>query len=167
MSSRSPSPSGAIQRLKNGGPTVTVSFHSHSLMRGKMVAIRMNVAMPTSSQLFTTNAASRLSTASIWPRLRSCGRRQTMSPAVTANTRPMNHRKKMPMSLCAKAWTLEMRPARVRNVPKIVSRKVIVISTTFQIFSMLRRSWIIVECTYALAPNHGRQAAFSTGSQAQ
>ena len=147
MSIKRPSPRGAIQRLKNGGPTVTVSFQSHSLMRGKIVAIKMNVAMPTRSQLLTTKAASRLSTDSICPRLLSCGRRQTMRAAVTAMTSPMKYTKKIPISLCAKAWTLEMRPARVRNVPKIVSRNVIEMSTTFQILSIPRRSWTIVEWT--------------------
>jgi len=167
MRSSSVRPRGTIHRLKNGGPTVTVSFQSHSLMRGKIVAIRMNDMMPSRSQLLTTNTASRLSTASICPRLRSCGRRYTMSPTLTARASPMNQRKKTPMSLCANACTLEMRPARVRNVPKIVSRNVITMRTTFQIFSMLRRSWIIVECTNALAVNQGKHAAFSTGSHAQ
>ena len=38
---------------------------------------------------------------------------------------------------------------------------------TFHTFSIPRRSWIIIECTYALAVSHGMNAAFSTGSQAQ
>jgi hypothetical protein len=64
------------------------------------------------------------------------------------------------------ACTLAMRPERVRNVPKIVRKNVRQMSVTFHTFSIPRRSWIIVECTYALAASHGRNAAFSTGSHA-
>src|SRR5918994_1393846 len=48
-------PIGAIQRLKNGGPTVTLSFHSHSLILGNNVATNMKVMPPSSDQLLTTN----------------------------------------------------------------------------------------------------------------
>ena len=47
----------------------------------------------------------------------------------------------------ANEWTLAMRPDRVRNVPKIVRKNVRQMSTTFQIFSMPRRSWIMMEWT--------------------
>ena len=40
-----------------------------------------------------------------------------------------------------------MTPERVRNVPKIVKKNVKQIKNTFQTLSMLRRSWIMVECT--------------------
>ena len=61
-------------------------------------------------------------------------------------------------------WTM---PDRVRNVPKIVRKNVTMTRTTFQTRSMLRRSCTITECRNAVAVNHGRSAAFSTGSHAQ
>jgi hypothetical protein len=68
---------------------------------------------------------------------------------------------------CAKECTLAMRPERVRNVPKMVRKNVVRTSEIFQIFSIPRRSWIIIECTKAVAVSQGKNAAFSTGSQAQ
>ena len=58
-------------------------------------------------------------------------------------------------------------PDRVMNVPKIVRKNVMMTSVTFHTRSMLRRSCTITECRNAVAVNHGRSAAFSTGSQAQ
>src|SRR5215212_920078 len=58
-------------------------------------------------------------------------------------------------------------PDRVMNVPKIVRKKVIMTSATFQTRSMLRRSCTITECRNAVAVNHGSSPAFSTGSQPQ
>src|SRR5882762_5453819 len=68
---------------------------------------------------------------------------------------------------CANECTLAMRPERVRNVPKIVRKKVARTSDTFQTLSMPRRSWIIIEWTKAVAVSQGKKAAFSTGSHAQ
>ncbi len=101
ISAKITSPIGASQRLKKGGPNVTVSPQS-SLSFGNMVATRMNVIAPSSAQLFTTNIASRLATASSSALPRSFGRRQTMSPSDVAAMRPMNPTKYLPMSLCAK-----------------------------------------------------------------
>ena len=67
----------------------------------------------------------------------------------------------------ANAWTEEMTPERVRNVPKIDSANAATIRNTFQTFSMPRFSWIITECRYAVPRSHGSRLAFSTGSQAQ
>ena len=53
------------------------------------------------------------------------------------------------------------------EVEKMHKMKVSPIRKTFQTLSMPRRSWIIVEWTYALAVSHGKNAAFSTVSQAQ
>ena len=66
-----------------------------------------------------------------------------------------------------KAWTDETTPERVMNVPKIVRKKVTMTSVTFQTRSMLRRSCTITECRKAVAVNHGRRPAFSTGSHPQ
>ena len=52
---------------------------------------------------------------------------------------------------CAKECTLAMRPERVRNVPKIVRKNVRQMRKTFQTFSIPRRSWIMIECTKAVA----------------
>src|SRR4029450_4506968 len=49
------------------------------------------------------------------------------------------------------------------KVPKIVSRNVTMTSVTFQTRSMARRSWTITEWRNAVALNHGRSPAFSTG----
>ena len=58
-------------------------------------------------------------------------------------------------------------PERVMNVPKIVRKNVTMTSVTFQMRSMLRRSCTITECRKAVAVNHGRRPAFSTGSHIQ
>jgi hypothetical protein len=78
-----------------------------------------------------------------------------------------NHTKYVPMLDWAKECTLAMAPDRVRNVPKMVRKKVTQMSATFHTLSRPRRSWIITEWTYALAVMSGMNAAFSTGSQAQ
>ena len=67
----------------------------------------------------------------------------------------------------AKACTEETIPERVRKVPKIVMPKVKNRSTMFHTFSMPLRSWIITECSSAVAASQGMSEAFSTGSQPQ
>jgi hypothetical protein len=49
----------------------------------------------------------------------------------------------------------------------MVRKNVTMTRTTFHTRSMLRRSCTITECRNAVAVNHGRSAAFSTGSHAQ
>ncbi len=66
-----------------------------------------------------------------------------------------------------KACTDCTTPERVMNVPKIVRKNVMITSVTFHTRSMLRRSCTITECRKAVAVNHGRRPAFSTGSQPQ
>jgi hypothetical protein len=66
-----------------------------------------------------------------------------------------------------KAWTDCTMPDRVMNVPKIVRKNVMMTSETFQTRSMPRRSCTITECRKAVAVNHGRAPAFSTGSHIQ
>ena len=53
------------------------------------------------------------------------------------------------------------------NVPKMVRKNVVMISETFQIFIIPRRSWIMIECRKAVAVSQGKKPAFSTGSQPQ
>ena len=58
-------------------------------------------------------------------------------------------------------------PDRVMKVPKMVRKNVRMMSVTFQIFIIPRRSWIMIECRKAVAVSQGRKPAFSTGSQPQ
>ena len=73
----------------------------------------------------------------------------------------------MPIEDCANAWTELITPLRVRNVPRMASRKVENTSHTFQIFNMPRFSCIMTECRNASPESHGMNEAFSTGSQPQ
>src|SRR6187551_1777266 len=68
---------------------------------------------------------------------------------------------------CANACTLEITPLRVMNVPKIESRNVETTSVTFHLRSIPRFSCTMIECRNAVPVSHGRNEAFSTGSQAQ
>src|SRR5689334_16730759 len=65
------------------------------------------------------------------------------------------------------ACTDEMIPERVRKVPRIVRTNVPTTRLMFHKRSMLRRSCTMAECRKAVAVSHGRNEAFSTGSQAQ
>jgi len=71
------------------------------------------------------------------------------------------------MEDCAKEWTLAIAPERVRKVPKMVRKKVRQTRQTFHTLRRPRRSWIMTECTNALAVKSGKNAAFSTGSHPQ
>src|SRR5437868_5380324 len=73
----------------------------------------------------------------------------------------------VPIEDCANACTELTTPLRVRNVPKMESRKVAKISHMFHTFSMPRFSCIMTECRNAVPVNHGMREAFSTGSQPQ
>jgi hypothetical protein len=66
-----------------------------------------------------------------------------------------------------KAWTDWTTPLRVMKVPKMVRKKVAMTRKRFQLFIIPRCSWMITECRNAVAVNHGRRPAFSTGSHAQ
>ena len=66
-----------------------------------------------------------------------------------------------------KAWIESRIPERTRNVPRIASVPVASTSDTFQIFSIPRFSWIMIEWMNAVPVSHGSSDAFSTGSQAQ
>ena len=74
---------------------------------------------------------------------------------------------KGPTGDSAKECTDWITPLRVMKVPISVSSHVSQISTMFQTFSMPRRSWIMMLWMNAVAVSHGRNEAFSTGSQAQ
>ena len=73
----------------------------------------------------------------------------------------------MPSVEAPKAWIESRMPERTRNVPRIASVPVARISEAFQIFSIPRFSWIMIEWMNAVPVSHGSSDAFSTGSQAQ
>ncbi len=89
-----------------------------------------------------------------------------MSAVENATATTMKARNHGPIELCVKEWIELTTPERVRNVPKIERQNASDTSTTFQIFSIPRFSWIITEWRKAVAASHGISAAFSTGSQA-
>ena len=66
-----------------------------------------------------------------------------------------------------KAWTDCNTPERVMKVPRMVSANVETTRDRFQTRNMPRRSWTITEWMNAVPVSHGRNDAFSTGSQAQ
>ena len=100
----------------------------------------------TNAQFWATKALSREKIDSRAPSRRSWRRRQMSRPVQATNTRAMYQRKNTPMPDLANACTLEMRPERVRKVPKIVRTNVVNTSTMFQIFRSPRRSWMPIEC---------------------
>jgi hypothetical protein len=79
----------------------------------------------------------------------------------------MKPRNQNPMVPSVKACTDVSTPLRVRNVPRIVRRKVAMIRLTFHSLSMPRRSSTMTEWRKAVAVSQGMKDAFSTGSQAQ
>ena len=94
-------------------------------------------------------------------------KRRNSSDTAKNSTMPRKTAKNGPMFDCAKACTEETIPLRVRNVPKIQRKKVVMTRTMFQTFSMPRFSWIITEWRNAVPASQGSSEAFSTGSQPQ
>jgi hypothetical protein len=167
VSSSSSSPSGTFTWLKNGGPTVTLVPRTASEMTGNSVPHSTANAMTIRIRLLNRNAASRLTMDSSRDSAASIGQRYASSPKPTTAASTRKTRKNQPTLDCAKLWTLLITPLRVRNVPKIESRNEPTISPTFHFFSIPRFSWIITEWRNAVIVSHGRNDAFSTGSQAQ
>src|SRR5258708_36665942 len=83
----------------------------------------------------------------------------------TARVTTIIQTNQVPMLDWAKACTELTTPLRVRNVPRIDSRKVTKISHTFQTLIIPRFSCIMTECRKAVPLSHGSREAFSTGSQ--
>ena len=54
--------------------------------------------------------------------------------------RTMKYKKYVPTSDCANEWMLAIKPERVQNVPKMVSKNVVMMSETFHTRSVPRRS---------------------------
>src|SRR5207253_8892269 len=85
----------------------------------------------------------------------------------TTNVSARNATNQSPIEDWAKACTELTTPLRVRNVPKMESRKVEKISHMFQVFNIPRFSCIITEWRKAVTVSHGISEAFSTGSHPQ
>src|SRR4030095_4871833 len=98
---------------------------------------------------------------------RSSGSRQKSSARETATVIAMNVRNHGPIELCVNEWIELTTPERVRNVPNSDSANARITSSTFQIRSIPRFSWIITEWRNAGAASQGISAAFSTGSHAE
>jgi hypothetical protein len=79
----------------------------------------------------------------------------------------MNPKKYQPIEDSANAWTLEIIPLLVINVPNIHRTNVNKMRTTFQTFSIPFFSWIITEWRKAIPVSQGIREAFSTGSHDQ
>ena len=67
----------------------------------------------------------------------------------------------------AKLCTEVSTPERTRKVPRRLSEKPRIASSTVQLFKLSRFSATIEECSSAVAISQGMKEAFSTGSQNQ
>src|SRR5450755_2538437 len=161
------SPMGTFTRLKNGGPTVTLLPVTHSESTGKSVPHSTAKHETSSTRLLNRKLDSRDTKESRRCSLRSVSRLRMKTNTQVANTIEMNQTNQMPMPDCAKACTELTTPERVRNVPKMASRKVVKMSHMFHIFIMPRFSCMITECRNAVMVSHGSREAFSTGSHPQ
>ena len=72
-----------------------------------------------------------------------------------------------PKSEDAKEWTEGTGPPRFINIPKRDKQNAISMSTIFHIRNTPRRFCAIMECKNPVKVNHGINATFSMGSQAQ
>ena len=90
-----------------------------------------------------------------------------MSAAEPITTTAIRPRRGPPTVDAPKAWIESRIPERTRNVPKSASVNAAQISTMFQVRSMPRFSWTMIECRNAVPTSHGMSDAFSTGSQPQ
>ena len=161
-------PIGSIQRLKKGAPTVSRSPVTASLSVGNIVAKSTKNAEKSRIQLFARNAASRETNESSSWRARSSGRRWITQPKLKVRMRTMKIVNSIASSRSSpNAWTDWTTPERVMNVPKIVRKNVTMTSVTFHTRSIPRCSWTRMLWRNAVAVNHGRRPAFSTGSHTQ
>src|SRR3954462_10319017 len=93
--------------------------------------------------------------------------RAANSPNDAITTTARNTRRGGPIDDCVKLWTDAMTPERVRNVPRIVNAKVEMIRAMLHACNRPRRAWITAEWMAGVPTSHGRNDAFSTGSQPQ
>ena len=156
-----------LTRLKKGGPTVILLPRTSSDRIGKRVPQRTEKATPTSRRLLKRNAASRLSIDSSCTSALSEGQRVYSRVKASTPLIARKARKKYPTLDWVKLCTLAITPERVMKVPKMLRRKVPMMSPRFQRLSIPRFSWIMTEWRNAVMVSQGSRLAFSTGSQAQ
>ena len=151
--------------MKNGNPTDSFGPPIASRNSGYSVP-SSTVAQPhTSSTLFSTSAPSREIGANSPPPFRF-GARIAYSVSDPPITTISNSRMNTPrLGSEAKACTEVSTPDRTRNVPTSDSAKVMIASSTVQLFSVSRFSTTIDEWISAVPISHGMNDAFSTGSQ--
>ena len=167
LSRTSASASGTTYWSNHGGPTDALSPVTASEMSGKKVPKKITAQSPTSTRLLPRKTASRDSSESSLFSLRSDSRRDTTRAIEPAIITAMSVTNGTPSVEAPKAWIESRIPERTRNVPRIASTPVDSTSDAFQIFSIPRRSWIMIEWMNAVPVSHGISDAFSTGSQAQ
>ena len=134
-----------IRRLNHGGPTLASVPVNASEISGKKVPQKITTQSPTSTRLFSRKNASRESReSSRASERRSCTRlyRSAVEPSTTT---PMKTRNCTPIVEAPKAWIESRIPERTRKVPVSASAKVAMISDTFQMRSMPRFSWTMIE----------------------
>ncbi len=162
-----PRKTGTAIRLKYGSPTLTFTPRTASAMIGNSVPISTVNVTATSSRLFSRKAPSRAMIESSPGSETRLSMRSASSATEASSAIPRNTRNSGPIGLWVNECTELTTPDRVRNVPRIVSRKVTRTRITVQALSVPRRCWTIAEWSAAMAVSHGRNEAFSTGSQAQ
>ena len=167
LSSTSVIASGTVYLSNHGGPSARRVPVSASAMSGQNVPQKTTNAIATRTRLLSRKIASRDSSESRRFSERRASRRQTTSPIDPAIMIPMRITNGTPSVDAPKAWIESRIPERTRNVPRIASVPVASTSDTFQIFSIPRFSWIMIEWMNAVPVSHGSSDAFSTGSQAQ
>jgi hypothetical protein len=167
LSSTSMIASGTVYLSNQGGPRARRVPVSASAMSGQNVPQNTTKAIATSTRLLSRKIASRESSESRRLSERSASRRHRTSATEPAIMIPMRITNGTPSVDAPKAWIESRMPERTRNVPRIASVPVASTSETFQIFSIPRFSWIMIEWISAVPVSHGSSDAFSTGSQAQ
>ena len=167
VNSTSPIASGVVTELKNGGPTERSSPVSASEISGKKVPQKITAQRLTSSRLLTRKTDSREASDSTRLRERRSPSREMISAAEPTTITAISASSGPPTLETPKAWIDSRIPERTRNVPSRHIAKVATISETFQVRSIPRFSWTMIECRKAVPSSHGISDAFSTGSQPQ
>ncbi len=159
--------SGTVYWSNHGGPSARRVPVSASAINGQNVPQKTTNAIATRTRLLSRKIASRESSESSRFSERSSLRRRTTRPIELAIRTPMKITNGTPSVEAPKAWIESRIPERTRKVPRIERMPVASTSDTFQVFSIPRFSWIMIEWMNAVPVSHGSSEAFSTGSQAQ
>src|SRR5262249_15612135 len=146
---------GIFTRLKKGGPTVTFVPCTFSERIGNSVPHRTAKHATSNRTLLNRKLDSRDTSDSSLFSLFKCERFLMKKSRQTRKLKIRKYQNQKPMEDCAKAWTELTTPLRVRNVPRMDSRKVKKMSHTFHTFIMPRFSCIITECRKAEPVSQG------------